>query len=112
MPDKTDAVVNAPRPTDVTQLRAYPDLLNYYNRCLPNLSSVVWPLNQMSEKGRKWRWTEKCEKAFLETKRINNSDQVLTHYDPQLPIGRASLARENEAGGNWGQEVHLLHVNI
>ena len=29
-----------------------------------------------------------------------------------LPIGRASLARENEAGGSWGQEVHILHVNI
>ena len=27
-------------------------------------------------------------------------------------IGRACLARENEAGGSWGQEVHILHVNI
>ena len=27
-------------------------------------------------------------------------------------IGRVSLARENEAGGVWGQEVHILHVNI
>ena len=29
-----------------------------------------------------------------------------------LNIGHASLARENEAGGSWGQEVHILHVNI
>ena len=28
------------------------------------------------------------------------------------PIGRASLARENEAVGSWGQEVHILLVNI
>ena len=28
------------------------------------------------------------------------------------PIGRASLAGENETGGSWGQEVHILHVNI
>ena len=27
-------------------------------------------------------------------------------------IGRAILARENEAGGSWGQLVHILHVNI
>ena len=27
-------------------------------------------------------------------------------------IGPASLAHKNEAGGSWGQEVHLLHVNI
>ena len=23
-----------------------------------------------------------------------------------------SLARENDAGGSWGQEIHFLHVNI
>ena len=29
-----------------------------------------------------------------------------------LFIGRVSLARENEAGDNWGQEVQILHVNV
>ena len=29
-----------------------------------------------------------------------------------ISIGRASLARENDAGGSWGQEVHILPVNI
>ena len=29
-----------------------------------------------------------------------------------IAIGRASLARGNEAGGSWGQKVHILHVNI
>ena len=27
-------------------------------------------------------------------------------------IGRVSLARETEARGSWGQEVHILHVNV
>ena len=27
-----------------------------------------------------------------------------------MRIGRASLVRENEAGGSWGQEVNILHV--
>ena len=31
--------------------------------------------------------------------------------DDWSPIGRASLAREIESGGSWGQEVHILHVN-
>ena len=30
----------------------------------------------------------------------------------EMIIGRVSLARENEAGGSWGQEIHILHVNI
>ena len=32
--------------------------------------------------------------------------------DLKFIIGRVSLARENETGGRWGQEVHILHVNI
>ena len=28
------------------------------------------------------------------------------------PIGHVSLPRENEAGGSWGQEIHIFHVNI
>ena len=36
----------------------------------------------------------------------------LSHEQRVVVIGRASLARENEAGGSWGQEVHILHVNI
>ena len=35
-----------------------------------------------------------------------------THRDLLVTIGRVSLARENEAGGSWGQEVHILHVNV
>ena len=80
-----DSVVNALRPENVSQLRAYLGLLNYYHRFLPNLSTVVWPLNKMLEKGRKWQWTGQCEEAFTETKRMISSDQVLTHYDPQVP---------------------------
>ena len=32
--------------------------------------------------------------------------------DALKSIGRVSLARENEAGGIWGQEVNILHVNV
>ena len=86
IPEKNDDVVNAHRPDNVSQLRAYLGLLNYCHRFLPNLSTVVWPLNQMVEKGKKWWWTVHCEKAFAETKRMISSDQVLKRYDPHLPI--------------------------
>ena len=37
---------------------------------------------------------------------------IMSAEADSLRLGRASLARENEAGGTWGQEVHILHVNI
>ena len=33
-------------------------------------------------------------------------------YSYNLVLGRVSLVRENEAGGSWGQEVHILNVNV
>lgn len=35
------AVVNAPTPISVTELKAYLGFLNYYNRFLPNLSTML-----------------------------------------------------------------------
>ena len=29
-----------------------------------------------------------------------------------LAIGRVSFARENEAGGSWGQKIPIFHFNI
>ena len=48
-PQKVEAVLKAPRPSNVAELRSFLGLVNYYNRFLPNLSTVVHPLNQLSK---------------------------------------------------------------
>ena len=44
----------------------------------------------------------------------SNDTNILLHPlgSPLAAIGRVSLGRENEVVGSWGQEVHILHVNI
>ena len=44
LPDKVDAIKNAPTPQNVRQLKSYLGLLSYYSKYLPNLSSVLAPL--------------------------------------------------------------------
>ncbi|XP_015772324.1 PREDICTED: uncharacterized protein K02A2.6-like [Acropora digitifera] len=61
-------------------------LVNYYNRLLANASTVLHPLHQLLEQDSVWQWTEQCEQAFTEAKRMITSGQVLTHYDPVLPV--------------------------
>ena len=39
--DKTNAIVNAPSPLDVTQLRAFLGMINYYSRFIRNCQSSV-----------------------------------------------------------------------
>lgn len=84
--DKTDAVLKAPPPQNITQLRSFLGLVNYYRKFLPNLSSVLHPLNCLLQNGNKWHWSQECEKAFKQAKQLVTSDNVLTHYDPQLPL--------------------------
>ena len=65
---KIQAVVDAPEPTNVAELKAYLGLLNYYGRFLPNLSTTLQPLNDLLCKNRKWEWSPACQEAFRKSK--------------------------------------------
>ena len=53
LPDKVQAIQEAPPPTNVQELRAYLGLLTYYSRFLPNMSTVLSPLYQLLQKSTK-----------------------------------------------------------
>ena len=83
---KIGAVVNAPHPENVSQVRSFIGLINYYQHFLPNLSTLLQPLNKLLEKGSKWKWIPQCEEAIVQAKQLIASKEVLAHYDPQRPI--------------------------
>ena len=89
---KIQAIVDAPRPENVSQLRSFLGLLNYYQRFLPDLATTLHPLNNLLHKGTKFDWCTDCQAAFKKVKNLIASDQVLTHYDPRLPVRLASDA--------------------
>ena len=91
-PEKVEAVLKAPRPFNVAEMRSFLVVVNYYNRFLPNLSTVVHPLNQLLENNRLWKWTEQCETAFHNMKEMITLEQVLTHYDPGLPSRHLTIS--------------------
>ena len=96
MPNKTKAVLEAQKPRNITELRAFLGLLSYYRKFIPNLLTIVHPLNRLMQKNQAWKWTQQCQKAFDEAKKAMSSAQVLTHYDPSLPL---SLAGDASAYG-------------
>ena len=59
-PEKVEVVLKAPRPRNVAEVRSFLGLVNYYNRFLHNLSTVLHPLNQLLENNHQWKWTEQC----------------------------------------------------
>ena len=84
-PDKgrIQAITEAPRPQNVTELKAYLGLLSYYGKFLQNLSTVLAPLHRLLRKGVKWNWSCEQERAFHQSKQLLVSAKVLAHFDPQ-----------------------------
>ena len=103
--DKIEAVINAPVPENVTQLRAFLGLVNYYSHFLPNMASVLHPLYQLLKKDRKYTWTAAAQNAFDTVKEMITSDTVLTHYNPELPI---KLACDSSAYGLGAVISHVM----
>ena len=50
LPNKVDAVLEAPTPLNTQELKSFLGLLRYYSKFLPNLSSVLSPLYDLLHK--------------------------------------------------------------
>ena len=103
-PEKLKAILEAPAPKDLNQMRSFLGLVNYYARFIPNLSTVLHPLNRLLRKDVSWEWDELCEEAFQLAKQSLASSRVLVHYDPTLPLKLAGDASE------YGVGAVLSHV--
>ena len=83
---KIKAIMDAPLPENVSQLRAFLGTVNYYGRFLANLASILNPLYELLKDGQPWVWSSKCEQSFRKIKELMCSNLVLAHYNPELPI--------------------------
>lgn len=84
--EKVEALVRAPSPTNVSELRSFLGLLNYYGRFLKGLSTLLQPLHALLKKESPWKWTPECEDAFTKTKRLLLKSKVVVHYDTRKPV--------------------------
>ena len=102
--DKLKAILDAPKPRNVQQLRSFLGLVHYYSKFIPNLASLLAPLTNLLRKNIKWEWSDKCEEAMLAVKEKLVSADVLVHYDPCLPIKLATDA------SSYGLGAVISHV--
>ena len=95
---KVDAIKNAPEPRDVSQLRAFLGMLNYYHRFIPDAATVLEPLHQLLRKGTNWQWLEEQQIAFEKAKELLQSAELLVHFDPKKELILASDASDYGMG--------------
>jgi len=83
--EKVQAIVQAPQPTNVTQLKSFLGMLNY-GKFLLNLSTCLAPLYKLLQKQSHWKWGHEQKEAFKQAKKLLTSSSILTHYDPTKPL--------------------------
>ena len=95
---KVDTILKMPTLGDVQQLRSFLGLLHYYGKFIPNLSSLLHPLNELLKSNSPWRWTQKCEDAFRQAKNKLKEAPVLAHYDGTKNLKLATDASSYRVG--------------
>lgn len=110
--EKVRAIVDAPAPQNVQQLMAYLGLLNYYGKFIPNLSSQIKDLYKLLRKDEEFIWSESCEKAFQDSKKLIVSNNILELYDPNKPIIVATDASPYGVGAVLAQVVNGIEKPV
>lgn len=101
--EKVRAIKEAPSPKNVSELRSFLGLVNYYGKFLPDLSTTLAPLYQLLHKDSVWKWQRPQEKAFQHVKELLHSDLLLVHFDPDRAVVLSCDASP------WGVGAVLSH---
>lgn len=84
--DRIKAIKKIPTPTNVTELKSFLGMVNFYGKFIPNASMIMQPLYRLLKKDVQWTWSTECKNSFEKVKNILMSSSVLAHYDPNLPV--------------------------
>ena len=96
--DKVKAVLEMPRPQDISQLRSFLGMINHYAKFIPNLSTRLDPFHKLLQKEVEWNWDERCEKHFNLIKQELGNATMLVHFNPKLPVILAADASPTGIG--------------
>ena len=100
-PSKVRAITEVCQLANVTRLKAFLGLVNYYAKFLPDLSTKLAPLYQLLRQDKQWEWSDQQEQSYQEVKQSPN---LLVHFDGQKPIVVACDA------STFGIGAVLLHI--
>ena len=85
-PTKVEAVERVPAPSNITELKSFLGLINYYHKFPPQFSTTLAPLYQLLCKDSKWQWTKTHDQTYQKAKELLQSSSLVGHFDPQKPL--------------------------
>ncbi|UYV68419.1 hypothetical protein LAZ67_5004277, partial [Cordylochernes scorpioides] len=103
-PEKIANIKDFPALKTIKNVRAFLGLCSYYRRFIKEFSKIAFSLQILTRKNQPFVWGKEQESSFLTLKEKLSSPEVLTHYDPNKPIGLHTDASDQGLG------AVLIHV--
>ncbi|KAL5466940.1 hypothetical protein EMCRGX_G031104, partial [Ephydatia muelleri] len=97
-PKKIEVIQKAPIPLNVTELRSFLGIVNYYGKFIQSVADLCAPLNELLQKNTPWIWTATCMKSFNQLKQALGSAED----GSERPISYASRTL-SKAERNYSQ---------
>ncbi len=84
-PAKVQGILEWPIPKTVKDVRKFRGFCNFYRRFIDKFAEIARPLDDLTCKDVKWKWTDVEQQAFDRLKNTFITYPVLRIYDPTLP---------------------------
>ena len=97
-PKKIEAIVNMPKPTDVTSLQLLLGMIKYLAQYIPNESAITEPLRELLKKDAEWAWHPEHDKAIENMKAVLTNKPVLAFFDVKQPVNIQTDASQSGLG--------------
>jgi hypothetical protein len=107
-PAKVKEIVAWSIPTTVMDIRSFLGLVGYYQRFIEGFSKIAKPMTSLLEKGREFKWDEKCQDSFDQLKKRLMSPPVLIMPDLQKGFDIYCDACGQGLGCVLMQEGHVI----
>uniref|UniRef100_A0A0A9XPD5 RNA-directed DNA polymerase n=2 Tax=Lygus hesperus TaxID=30085 RepID=A0A0A9XPD5_LYGHE len=104
--DKIAAIQNAKPPKDISELRSFLGVVNYYSRFIPSAAELLHKFYELLKKGVEFKWNDNLQRDFERIKEELASPRVLAHFDPQKPV---IVAADASSYGLGGVISHIYH---
>ena len=83
---KVSAILDVPPPKTVKEVRSFIGLASWYRRFVPNFSTLIAPLTELTKKNVKFIWNDNCDNAFTTIKQLLVSAPILSCPDFSRPF--------------------------
>ncbi|XP_037928777.1 uncharacterized protein K02A2.6-like [Teleopsis dalmanni] len=97
--ERTESILKAPIPKNVSELRALISMVNYYSKFIDKFADKMIPWYHLLKKNVEFVWSEQCDKTYEMIKKDITSDKVLVHFNPKLPIVLTTDASNKAVAG-------------